>query len=276
MLSPRTSLPFLASLASALAIFLSTSSYAGSPLVDPEIGPPVDSSAPTSCAEGWSAIAKDACFAAPIGSQPAPLLLYLHGLFQPDAAHDELERQTRLARHATARGFAVLALRGPMGICDTRGDHLDWLCWPSNEQVAHRATEVVASWQEPIALARQRVGNGPTYVMGFSNGAYFAALLAIRDLFPADAYVIAQGGPVEPIHALGKRAPLLLLSTDEEAPIVHAEMDRLGSELTADGWSFVEEERAGGHELTDQDIDGALDFLGGLASNASHRSRARS
>ncbi len=183
---------------------------------------------------------------------------------------EELDRQTRVAKHATARGYAVLALYGRMGICDTRGDHLDWICWPSNEQVANRAAEIVASWKEPLARARARIGNGRTYVLGFSNGAYFAGLLAVRDLFEANAYVIAQGGPVEPVHALGHRAPILLLSTDEEAPQVHAEMDRFGAELAADGWSFVQEERSGWHELNDQDVDAALDFFDVPSHNALH------
>jgi dienelactone hydrolase len=222
------------------------------------------------CGDGLTPIADSACFAAPIGSKPAPLILYLHGLYQPDAMREELDRQARVAKHAVARGYAVLALYGRMGICDTRGDHLDWICWPSNEQVASRAQEVVASWKEPLARARLRVGNGRTYVLGFSNGAYFAGLLAVRDLFPADAYVVAQGGPVEPVHALGHRAPILLLSTDEEAPQVHAEMDRFGSELAADGWSFVQEERTGWHELNDQDVEAALDFFDIPSHNALH------
>jgi predicted esterase len=194
----------------------------------------------------------------------------LHGLYQPDAMRDELDRQARVAKHAVARGYAVLALYGRLGICDTRGDHLDWICWPSNEQVASRAAEVVASWKTPLALARQRTGNGRTYVLGFSNGAYFAGLLAVRDLFPADAFVIAQGGPVEPVHALGHRSPILLLTTDEQAPQVHAEMDRFAAELAADDWSFVQEERSGGHELNDQDVDAALDFFDVPSHDALH------
>jgi predicted esterase len=222
------------------------------------------------CGDGLQPIADDACFVAPNATRSAPLIVYLHGLFQPEAPRDELDRQARVAKHATARGYAVLALRGRLGICDTRGDHVGWVCWPSNEQVASHAAEVVASWKVPLTRARERIGGGHTFVLGFSNGAYFAGLLAVRDLFPADAYVIAQGGPVEPVHALGKRAPILLLSTDEEAPQVHAEMDRFASELAADGWSFVQEERPGGHELSDQDVDAALDFFDVPSHNALH------
>jgi dienelactone hydrolase len=269
MVARKFLLTLVVSIGCALAPFAVATSHADSP--PPKTNAQRNADAATvTCGDGLSAIAEDACFSAPIGSKPAPLLLYLHGLYQPDAMREELDRQARVAKHAVARGYAVLALYGRMGICDTRGDHLDWMCWPSNEQVASRAAEVVASWKEPLARARQRAGNGRTYVLGFSNGAYFAGLLAVRDLFSANAYAIAQGGPVEPVHALGHRAPILLLSTTEETPQVHAEMDRFGAELAADGWSFVQEERTGWHELNDQDIDAALDFFDDPSPNALH------
>ncbi|MEO7112895.1 MAG: hypothetical protein ABI183_20800 [Polyangiaceae bacterium] len=269
MRRPSTALLLLASLGCVLAALVTTTSRADSPSVE-IVTPKTADASVLACGEGLTAITDDACFAAPIGSKPAPLILYLHGLYQPQAMREELDRQARVAKHAEARGYAVLALHGRLGICDTRGDHLDWICWPSNEQVASRAAEVVASWKEPLAFARARVGAGRTYVLGFSNGAYFAGLLAVRDLFRADAYVVAQGGPVEPVRALGHRAPILLLSTDEQAPQVHAEMDRFAAELAADDWSFVQEERSGGHELNDQDIDAALDFFDVPSHDALH------
>lgn len=243
---------------------LSTAVYAEPPPV-PHPDAASFAQALTPCAPGLEALTPEACFSGPnaeasVGDD-VPLVVYLHGLYQPKAPGDELSRQHRVAKHAAARGMAVLALKGRVGICDTRGDHAGWVCWPSNEKVAHRAADVVASWAPSLAKAKARTGRGPTYVLGFSNGAYFAALLAIRDLFPADAFVIAQGGPVEPVRAHGPRPPLLLLQTDGHAPVVRTEMERLASALTADGWSFVQEERPGWHELSDGDIDAALDFL---------------
>lgn len=264
-----------ATAATATLAIAPTPSRAADP--SPSLNSPTKGAAlPITCGEGLEAITSDACFAPPAHDSgrpapgPAPLLLYLHGLYQPEAMREELDRQTRVAKRASARGYAVLALRGPLGACDTRGDHRGWFCWPSNEQVSGHGAEVVASWKEPLARARARVGHGKTFVLGFSNGAYFAALMAVRDLFPASAYVIAQGGPVEPVHALGNRAPILLLSTNEEAPIVHAEMDRFGSELASDGWSFVQEERTGGHELNEQDVAAALDFFDEPSHDALH------
>lgn len=229
---------------------------------------------PMRCAPSYSALAPDTCFVAPAPEtgkkKPVPLLVYLHALYKPDADGEEVARQERIAQHAVAHGVAVLALRGKMGLCDTRGDHVDWICWPSNEKVAFHAQEIVDGWKAPLAAARAHTGLGPTYVLGFSNGAYFAALLAVRALFPADAFVVAQGGAVEPVHALGRKPRLLLLTTDGQAPTVQAEMDRFASALASDGWSFVEEERPGGHELSDSDIDAALDFLLSSTSKATH------
>ncbi len=43
----------------------------------------------------------------------------------------------------------------------------------------------------------------------------------------------SRGGPVEPVHALGPKRPLLLLQTDGHAPVARTEMERLAS--AADG-----------------------------------------
>src|SRR5512135_3240910 len=122
------------------------------------------STPPISCAASYVTIADDACLEAPnvdpAENKPVPLLLYLHGLYQPEQMGEELARQERVARHARERGVAVLALRGEMGICDVHGDRLGWVCWPSNEHVAYRASEIVESWKAPIAMARARVGAG--------------------------------------------------------------------------------------------------------------------
>src|SRR4051794_23397765 len=70
------------------------------------------------CAEGLEPINGGGCFAPPAGvpkDGPAPLLIYLHGLFEPSAIADEHDRQKRVAKLATARGFGVLAFRGHIG-----------------------------------------------------------------------------------------------------------------------------------------------------------------
>ena len=70
---------------------------------------------------------------------------------------------------------------------------------------------------------------------------------------------IGNAGPVEPVHALGAKPPLLLMSADEDAALEG--MMRLDDELTQDGWRHESYSRAGTHELTDQEIEAALAFF---------------
>jgi dienelactone hydrolase len=213
------------------------------------------------CAEGLEAIPGGGCLATPSAqSPPVPLVLYLHGIYDRGAPEDELDRQHRLAARATARGYAVLAVRGREGACHPNvPEYATRYCWPSNEEVADRAGIFVDGWHVAMAVTEARVGKGPLYVLGFSNGGYFAGLLAVRGLLPADAFVVAGAGPVEPVKARGPKPPLLLLSADED--VSQEDMMRLDDELTLDRWPHEHVARAGGHALTDWDIDAALEFF---------------
>src|SRR5580704_2946935 len=88
------------------------------------------------CAPGLDAIPGGGCFAAPadaLGTKRVlPLIIYLHGIFDPAAASEELDRQARVAARGIAHGFAVLALRGHVGQCSAP-EYASRVCWPSNE-----------------------------------------------------------------------------------------------------------------------------------------------
>jgi predicted esterase len=228
-----------------------------------------DSTAVAWCADGLQPISGAGCFAMPTGGkprgEPAPLLLYLHGVYEQDHPSEELDRQRRVAARATRRGFAVLALRSGLGVCHPDSpDFATRFCWPSNEQVADRAGAFVDAWQLALGAAERRAGRGARYVLGFSSGGYFAALIAARSLFVADAFVIAHGGPVEPVRGRSGVPPLLLLSADDD--VAQADMIRLDDELTREGWPHEHRACDGTHGLTDDDIDVALTFL----ARASH------
>jgi hypothetical protein len=64
---------------------------------------------------------------------------------------------------------------------------------------------------------------------------------------------------VEPVIALGRKPPLLLLSADDD--VAQDDMIRFDAELTRVGWAHDSYARAGGHALTDEDIDAALTFF---------------
>jgi len=207
------------------------------------------------CAPGYEPIG-GGCLALSGTQAPQPLLVYLHGRYASDVTTEEVDRQRRLGAAATTRGFAVLALRGRLGECASLAG---WFCWPSNEQNAERAASVVASWSAPLEEGRRRARSTSLLVLGFSNGGYFAGLLAIRGLLDAEAFVIAHGGPVEPVRSLPHTSPLLLLSADDD--VAQDDMIRLDGELTREHWPHDSYARAGAHGLTDGDIDAALTFF---------------
>lgn len=210
------------------------------------------------CPPGFEPIRGHACFARKDGAAPVPLVVYLHGRYARDAASDEIDRQRRLALRATAHGYAVLALRGRLGTC-TAPELASWYCWPSNENNAGAGPAFVDGWTAALEAAQERAGSRRRFLLGFSNGGYFASLIASRGLLDVDALVVAHGGPVEPVHPLRRTPPVLLLSADDD--VAQDEMIRLDEELTREHWAHDSYARTGGHGLTDGDIDTALQFF---------------
>jgi predicted esterase len=207
-------------------------------------------------------LAEGGCFSAPLTlTPPVPLLVYLHGRHSPALVAEENERQARVARMGNARGYAVLALRGVQGEC-TQTELAEWWCWPSNPRNAEHGADFVSRFQPSLAAARARIGAGPTMLLGFSNGGYFASLIATRALHPFDAVAIAHAGPVPPTHAPAGAAalpPLLLLTADDD--LSDGEMRQLDDELTRERWGHELVAREGGHALLDWDVDMALTFF---------------
>jgi predicted esterase len=210
------------------------------------------------CAPEFEPIAGGGCLAAAPSSEAQPLVIYLHGRYAMDAAADELDRQSRLARRANSHGFDVLALRARPGMC-AAPELADWLCWPSNGRNADAAAGLVQAWTKPLETVKQRTGSRERFLFGFSSGGYFAALAASRALVDVDGVVVAHGGPVEPVHPLGAKPPILLLSADDD--VAQDEMIRYDAALTRDGWAHDSYARSGGHGLTNEDIDAALTFF---------------
>jgi predicted esterase len=213
------------------------------------------------CAEGLESIAGGGCYAAPErATGKLPLLIYLHGLIEKGPLEEEeRDRQRRVARRGTERGFAVLALRGARGACASAPLRSPLVCWPSNEWTADRGAGFVQAWEPALRAASELHPFDAQYVLGFSNGGYFAGLVAERALYDAQAFVVAHAGPVEPVKALGNKPPILLMSADDD--VSQEEMVRLDEELSLDGWPHDHYVREGGHALPDSDIDAALTFF---------------
>jgi dienelactone hydrolase len=118
-----------------------------------------------------------------------------------------------------------------------------------------RAFKATAQFIQPDALLK------PPSLLGFSNGGFFAALLASDARLEFSALAVAQGGDVAGQHFTPERArPTLLLFAKGD---VHQfpRMRKLEAALNAAGWkpeSFV---REGAHSFTADDIKVAIDFL---------------
>jgi poly(3-hydroxybutyrate) depolymerase len=210
------------------------------------------------CAPALKPIPGGGCFRAPRSEGPWPLILYLHGIFDPAAASDELDRQTRVANIGNSKGFAVLALRGHVGEC-LNPELASRVCWPSNEKNLDGGPSFVREWKTPLGLAAREGARGKRYVLGFSNGGYFSGLLAERAWFDAAAFVVARGGPVAPVTAEGAKVPILLTMSEEDPS--YDEMVKLDEALTKDGWQHEKLETHGGHALPDGDIEAAVRFF---------------
>jgi predicted esterase len=214
------------------------------------------------CANGLEPIAGGGCFAEPSDPKetPVPLVVYLHGRYPASVPADELDRQARVARLANERGYAALALRGIRGQC-TDPRLANYICWPSNERNEGDGPAFVARWETAFAAVEQRIGSGPRLLFGFSNGGYFATMIATRALASFDAVAIAHAGPVAPTRALGAKTPILLITADDDPS--NDEMRKLSNEFTLADWpaNIVTRESGFGHALPDWDISMALTFF---------------
>jgi poly(3-hydroxybutyrate) depolymerase len=249
-----------------VAIALAIGTYAATRYRSQTSTPPViavdaDADAGTiACMQGFEPINGEGCLALPKESDtPPPLLVYLHGLYDSNAPAQEVDRTTRLVKRATARGFAVLAFRGRQGMCTTVPEYATWYCWPSNDKTADAGPDLVASWATALEIATTRTKARRRYVLGFSNGGYFAVLLATRDLFRADAFAIAGAGIIRPYKPPAEKVPIVLVSGDEDPS--QPDMLALDQALYADKWPHDAYGREGGHALADSDIDLVLTFF---------------
>ncbi len=229
-----------------------------------DAGVPSEAGEEVWCAEGLAKIEGGGCFAPPSvaggASAPVPLLVYLHGRYSPKMLDEEAARQSRVAHLGNAKGYAVLAMRGTQGEC-TQEELVDMWCWPSNPRNVDHGPAFFERIKPAMAAARGRLGGaaGPNVLLGFSNGAYFAALIATRSLGPFDAIAIAHGGPVQPTHAVGTTPPVLLITADDDPS--DGEMRQLDAELTREKWAHELVSREGGHALPDWDVEIALTFF---------------
>lgn len=211
------------------------------------------------CPEGFEIGPQDTCFAVPeMTTKDTPILVYLHGMY---AGHGSAEEWS-LVKSATARGFAVVMPRGKRGLCAWKAELKDHFCWPQETEDPQAFKSVIADWERVLwqVDAILEGGSHKRYVLGFSNGGFFAAYMAQHGLFPAQAYAIVGGGPLGPPAKPPKPVPVMLISAQEDkwqAPKVKELHDELGKV----GWTHAFCTRPGEHPLAGPDIDASLRFF---------------
>ncbi len=171
------------------------------------------------CGEGWRALDEGACLAIPERlAAPASLVIYAHGMLEPDALPSE-EQATLLAA-ARLHGFAVLFHRGKAGLCTWEPGVIDNLCWPTKQEtVDAEGPGILAGWDRAQVQAEAATGARfeRRYLFGFSNGGYFVAFLTVEGRYRVDGAGLVGAGRTAVDESLtGTARPPFYLAVGEQ------------------------------------------------------------
>jgi hypothetical protein len=213
------------------------------------------------CAPGFTAY-PDGCWASPPGGTTRPVIVFLHGVYDPDqfGAYEEAW-ETDLALTATGRGMSVLLARGREGLCSWDSTLLKCPCFPSIDGQVSSAPDILAGIQAALA---DLVGPNapPPNLYGFGNGAYFAEMILSRNLMTFGAAVIHSGGPTgtTPFDPT-RKIPLLLNSATNDAATIVQGMSAIDNYAAAAGWPVQWRVRPGYIAMQPDDTDAVLSFF---------------
>jgi predicted esterase len=171
---------------------------------------------------------------------------------------------------AHARGVSVLVVQGERGFCDWDPDMLDAVCWPAAPHQVDALRGMSEGWRDAIAAAGAA---GPTVLLGYSNGAFAAARVAVEPTWipEIETYVIAMGGLQGEMDPMTRPRAALLLRAAEDDPHHRRTMEELSDRLSRAGIGHDFVLREGGHALADSDITAAIDAIVGVNSAAAGR-----
>jgi predicted esterase len=223
------------------------------------------------CAPELDALGDHSCFFSPklAGQSPARVLVvFLHGLVGAGISW-QWEQQRLMVRAAAAHGFSALMPRGRLGIGPGRDPAVR--AWPNSKQAQQAVEgEVLAELAETRrAVELQRGKFDKVLVFGFSNGAYYAASLALRGKLDVDGYGVFAGGSGNKYDALlaasaSRRVPVFVGYGTRDPD--HLRQKQLVALLRKQGWRHRAKAASVGHTVTDDQLRSALAFL--LASSS--------
>ncbi len=235
------------------------------------LGPVARAQAPSGSEPRWCApelqvVNDDVCHFAPSSHRtPDTLVIFLHGVIEPGTEW-QWAQQRAIARAAQARGFEALMPRGRRGI-GPRGMEA-WWTWPTGTRAQQAVeAELVEEWLGARrSLERQRGEPfGRVLVMGFSNGAYYAASLALRGRLAVDGYAVFAGGGGEYLERQAQRTkvrPPIYVGYGGRDPAGKKDGRALGEMLRRLGWRHKVVARPSvGHTMTDAQLGEAIKFV---------------
>jgi predicted esterase len=192
------------------------------------------------------------------------LVIFLHSLVSaaPTAAW---EQQLRMQRLADSYDFTILIPQGRPGLGPGRDPGV--LAWPTAQELqVQYETELLAEWRAGVERARALGGAfARVFLIGFSNGAYYATSLTFRERFPCDGVAVFAGGSGSKYQRLTaarakRRTPMFVgygtLDPDNR------QQRALVSLLKALGWPHRALAAKVGHTVAAEQLRAALRFLG--------------
>lgn len=214
------------------------------------------------CTDGWTGLDAHTCFFVPDKvAAPTSVLFFLHGMMPPDSIGKSMQKIAREA--AEAHGFIAVFPRGRQGLCAWADEVLDYWCWPSSRAaVDASAGEIIKEWTAAEALLGDVLGVSfdRRYVLGFSNGGYFASYIGLEGLFATDGIGVVGAGRSSIDESLmpAEAVPFYIAVGDLELQSTKTGAQNLAYVLDKHGWPNDLVIHPGqGHSVSASDFDGA-------------------
>lgn len=224
------------------------------------------------CATELETLSNGVCyFAPPVKAQAAgapprrrTLVIFLHGLTEEGHGWEHTMQRGMLL-YAKKHDFSILVPRGRNGVGPDRKPSV--IAWPLGTDVREKYEAAVldewAAAQKEVE-AKEGAAFDEVFVMGFSNGAYFATSLALRQRLAVDGFAAFAGGSsagLAPIKQAPKGAKPIFVGVAEKDGTTRDKAQALVKTLKNAKWPHKSQSRKVGHVVGDDHLATAITWL---------------